>query len=82
MLVAGERGTALRELRWIILEPLLFVGLALLLASWREGRFVGDYRRMLLRAWLIGGAIAFVACVACVGALGTAGVFDAISSAY
>ncbi len=56
--VAGERGPALRELRWLIVEPLLFVGLAVLLGGWRAGRHEGDYWRLLTRAWLIGGAVA------------------------
>jgi len=56
--VAGERGVALRELRWLIIEPLLFVGLAWLLSGWRAGRHEGDYWRLLTRAWLIGGAVA------------------------
>jgi hypothetical protein len=56
VLAAGDRGPALRELRWLILGPLLFVGLALVFARWRAAQGGGDYWGLVLRCWLIGGA--------------------------
>ncbi len=56
LMIATARGPALRELRWLVIEPLLFVGLALLLGS-QQAR-PERYWLWLLRAWLVGGACA------------------------
>lgn len=67
--IAGERGPALRELRWLILEPLLAVGAAALLAGQWARRGAGDYWLAFTKAWLIGGVVAGL-----VGALQLLGV--------
>ena len=54
----GVRGAALREWRWLVVEPLLFYALV---------RYYGrrdSFRRQIMWAWLVGGAV-----VACVGLL-------------
>ncbi|GAB4438101.1 MAG: O-antigen ligase family protein [Chloroflexi bacterium OHK40] len=66
-LIAEVRGPALRELRWLIIEPLLFAGL-LLLVSRREqtdapqqadqAPWTTGYERQALIFWLVGGAVA------------------------
>ena len=56
LMIATARGSALRELRWLVIEPLLFVALALLLSS--QQAQPERYWLWLLRAWLAGGAIA------------------------
>ncbi|MFV9505630.1 MAG: O-antigen ligase family protein [Oscillochloridaceae bacterium umkhey_bin13] len=58
VIIAEARGPALRELRWLVIEPLLFVGAAALAAAWWQRRGWGDYWLVLVRYWLIGGAIA------------------------
>ncbi|NNJ10616.1 O-antigen ligase domain-containing protein [Chloroflexales bacterium ZM16-3] len=52
-LIAGERGPALRELRWLIVEPLVFCGLLLYYAR-RRGP---GYWRLIVGFWLAGGAL-------------------------
>ncbi len=56
--IAEDRGPALRELRWMVIEPLLFVGAAALVAALWARRGAGDYWLAVTRAWLIGGAVA------------------------
>lgn len=58
LLIAEERGPALRELRWLVVEPLLFVGAAALVAGQWSRRGAGDYWLAVTRAWLVGGAVA------------------------
>ncbi len=53
-LIAGENGPALRELRWLIVEPLIFCGLLRYYAR-RRGP---DYARLIVGFWLAGGAMA------------------------
>jgi hypothetical protein len=67
--VAGERGPALRELRWTVLEPLLFVGLAAAMSAWWARGRGGRYWRLLVAFWLAGGAVSGL-----VGALQFAGL--------
>ncbi|WP_124681802.1 O-antigen ligase family protein [Candidatus Viridilinea mediisalina] len=57
VLIAEARGPALRELRWMVIQPLLFVGLAAGLAGWHTQQRGGNYWRVLLQAWLVGGVI-------------------------
>ncbi|NTW01210.1 MAG: hypothetical protein HGA19_07830 [Oscillochloris sp.] len=52
-LVAADRGPALRELRWLIIEPLIFCALLLGYARLRGP----GYWRMIFGFWLAGGAI-------------------------
>ncbi len=57
VLIAEARGAALRELRWTVLGPLLFVGLASFVAArWATGGPDG-YWRQVLNFWLVGGAL-------------------------
>jgi hypothetical protein len=59
VLLAVERGRALREFRWVVAEPLLFYALARLLAAGEPAdasRSAGLYRR-LLAAFALGGAL-------------------------
>ncbi|HMQ29545.1 MAG TPA: O-antigen ligase family protein [Chloroflexaceae bacterium] len=56
--VAEARGPALRELRWLVVEPLLFVGAAAVVAGLWARRGRGDYWLAVTRAWLVGGAVA------------------------
>ncbi len=58
VLIADARGPALRELRWLVLEPLLFIGAATLMQRrWlSEGR--GDYWLLVVQFWLSGAAVA------------------------
>ncbi|NTV64352.1 MAG: polymerase, partial [Oscillochloris sp.] len=53
-LIAGEKGPALRELRWLVVEPLIFYGLLLVYAA-RGG---AGYWRQMIGFWLAGGALA------------------------
>lgn len=58
VLIAEERGPALREFRWTVLEPLLFVGLAALAGKhWHSGG-PAHYWRLTAGCWLAGGAFA------------------------
>ncbi len=51
--IASAKGPALRELRWLIIEPLVFCGLLL-----RYARRGGDaYWRLIVGFWLAGGAL-------------------------
>lgn len=55
--IAGERGPALRELRWLVIEPLIFYGLLRFWASHGpEGRPAAAYR-LVPAAFLLGGAL-------------------------
>ncbi len=56
--IAGERSPALRELRWLIIEPLLFVGLAAFVAAGWARRGAGDYWLVTTQVWLVGGTVA------------------------
>lgn len=56
--IAGERGPALRELRWLVIEPLIFVAAVALVARQWAGAGRGDYWLVVTRAWLAGGAVA------------------------
>ena len=56
--IAAERGPALRELRWLIVEPLLLVGLVTLVAVHWTRRNMGDYWLLTTQSWLVGGAVA------------------------
>ncbi len=58
LLIAEARGPALRELRWLFVEPLLFVGAAALVAGWWARHNQGDYWLVVTRVWLVGGAVA------------------------
>ncbi|RRR67701.1 MAG: hypothetical protein EI684_18565 [Candidatus Viridilinea halotolerans] len=42
--IAGERGPALRELRWMVIEPLLIIGLAGIMARWHAAHVIADGR--------------------------------------
>jgi O-antigen ligase len=61
LLIAGERGPALRELRWMVVEPLLFVGMVWLVgvpgSGLRPTASRDPYLLTVVQAWLIGGAI-------------------------
>ncbi len=51
--IAGDKGSALRELRWLIIEPLIFFGLLIFYAR-RRG---SGYTTLIVGFWLAGGAI-------------------------
>jgi O-antigen ligase len=53
-LIAGEKGPALRELRWLIVEPLIFFGLL----RFYLGRRPAGYTALIVGFWLAGGALA------------------------
>lgn len=57
VLAAEARGPALRELRWLVLEPLVFVGLCAAMSAWWARGRGGDYWGLVVRCWLIGGAV-------------------------
>ncbi len=52
-LIAGDKGPALRELRWLIIEPLIFCGLLIFYARRREPGYV----TLIIGFWLAGGAM-------------------------
>jgi O-antigen ligase len=57
VVIAEARGAALRELRWVVVEPLLFVGAAALVARRWKRDGLGDYWLAVTRVWLVGGAV-------------------------
>ncbi len=54
VVIAEARGVALRELRWLIFEPIIFVGLLVFYTRQRGSR----YLHLLIGFWLSGGALA------------------------
>jgi hypothetical protein len=51
------RGTALREWRWLIVEPLLFYGLLRFYLRWPRRVLGMEYRQLLVGAFVLGGAL-------------------------
>ncbi len=64
ILIAEVRGPALRELRWMIIEPLLFIGLL----WWHERRGRAVFYPVLL-GWLAGGAVSALVALAQFGGM-------------